>query len=127
MERDDFQGHKLNVIQIAKHQRKLFCILCFFFQMWQFAPNSLHYLLSLWQRMVASMPYVKNTEPHLLVTYAPEVLSSHLTVYSFQSTVVKGGCLQMVWFIFVFSLLVYCQVTKAYVTSRMASVEVVIR
>ncbi|XP_027043179.1 exportin-7-like [Pocillopora damicornis] len=59
-------------------------------QMWQFAPNSLHYLLSLWQRMVASMPYVKNTEPHLLVTYAPEV-------------------------------------TKAYVTSRMASVEVVIR
>lgn len=33
----------------------------------------------------------------------------------------------MVWFIFVFSLLVYCQVTKAYVTSRMASVEVVIR
>lgn len=43
------------------------------FQMWQFAPNSLHYLLSLWQRMVASMPYVKNTEPHLLETYAPEV------------------------------------------------------
>ena len=41
--------------------------------MWQFAPNSLHYLLSLWQRMVASMPYVKNTEPHLLETYAPEV------------------------------------------------------
>ena len=45
--------------------------------MWQFAPNSLHYLLSLWQRMVASMPYVKNTEPHLLETYAPEVSLSH--------------------------------------------------
>ncbi len=28
-------------------------------QMWQFAPNSIHYLLSLWQRMVASVPYVK--------------------------------------------------------------------
>lgn len=28
-------------------------------QMWQFAPNSVHYLLSLWQRMVASVPYVK--------------------------------------------------------------------
>ena len=27
--------------------------------MWQFAPNSIHYLLSLWQRMVASVPYVK--------------------------------------------------------------------
>ncbi|KAK2573063.1 Exportin-7 [Acropora cervicornis] len=59
-------------------------------QMWQFAPNSLHYLLSLWQRMVASMPYVKNTEPHLLESYVPEV-------------------------------------TKAYVTSRLASVEAVIR
>jgi len=50
--------------------------------MWQFAPNSLHYLLSLWQRMVASMPYVKNTEPHLLETYAPEVtqLQLHLQI-----------------------------------------------
>lgn len=28
-------------------------------QMWQFAPNSVHYLLSLWQRMVTSVPYVK--------------------------------------------------------------------
>ncbi|PSN46003.1 Exportin-7 [Blattella germanica] len=37
-------------------------------QMWQFAPNSVHYLLSLWQRMVASVPYVKATEPHLLET-----------------------------------------------------------
>ena len=42
-------------------------------QMWQFAPNSIHYLLSLWQRMVASVPYVKATEPHLLETYTPEV------------------------------------------------------
>ena len=42
-------------------------------QMWQFGPNSIHYLLSLWQRMVASVPYVKATEPHLLETYTPEV------------------------------------------------------
>lgn len=41
--------------------------------MWQFAPNSIHYLLSLWQRMVASVPYVKALEPHLLETYTPEV------------------------------------------------------
>ena len=27
--------------------------------MWQFAPNSVHYLLSLWQRMVGSVPYMK--------------------------------------------------------------------
>ncbi|XP_041371290.1 exportin-7-like isoform X2 [Gigantopelta aegis] len=59
-------------------------------QMWQFAPNSVHYLLSLWQRMVASVPYVKASEPHLLETYTPEV-------------------------------------TKAFVTSRLESVHVVIR
>ncbi|XP_025828927.1 exportin-7 isoform X1 [Agrilus planipennis] len=48
-------------------------------QMWQFAPNSVHYLLSLWQRMVASVPYVKASEPHLLETYTPEVTSAYIT------------------------------------------------
>lgn len=48
-------------------------------QMWQFAPNSIHYLLSLWQRMVASVPYVKATEPHLLETYTPEVTRAYIT------------------------------------------------
>ncbi|XP_052757223.1 exportin-7-B isoform X2 [Galleria mellonella] len=47
-------------------------------QMWQFAPNSVHYLLSLWQRMVASVPYVKATEPHLLETYAPGVTQAYI-------------------------------------------------
>lgn len=47
--------------------------------MWQFAPNSVHYLLSLWQRMVASVPYVKATEPHLLETYTPEVTTAYIT------------------------------------------------
>jgi len=46
---------------------------------WQFAPNSIHYLLSLWQRMVASVPYVKATEPHLLETYTPEVTQAYVT------------------------------------------------
>lgn len=48
-------------------------------QMWQFAPNSVHYLLSLWQRMVASVPYVKATEPHLLETYTPEISNAYIT------------------------------------------------
>ncbi|KAH0956372.1 hypothetical protein HN011_009423 [Eciton burchellii] len=48
-------------------------------QMWQFAPNSLHYLLILWQRMVASMPYVKAGDPHLLNTYTPEVTNAYIT------------------------------------------------
>ncbi|KFM69942.1 Exportin-7, partial [Stegodyphus mimosarum] len=47
--------------------------------MWQFAPNSIHYLLSLWQRMVASVPYVKASEPHLLETYTPEVTHAFIT------------------------------------------------
>ena len=47
--------------------------------MWRFAPNSIHYLLSLWQRMVASVPYVKATEPHLLETYTPEVTQAYIT------------------------------------------------
>ncbi|ESO95104.1 hypothetical protein LOTGIDRAFT_160865 [Lottia gigantea] len=59
-------------------------------QMWQFAPNSVHYLLSLWHRMVQSIPYLKASIPHSLETYAPEV-------------------------------------TKAYITSRVSSVHVVIR
>ncbi|XP_064465819.1 exportin-7-B-like [Ornithodoros turicata] len=48
-------------------------------QMWQFAPNSVHYLLSLWQRMVASVPYVKASEPHLLDAYTPEVTRAYVT------------------------------------------------
>uniref|UniRef100_A0A023GMQ2 Putative nuclear transport receptor ranbp16 importin beta superfamily n=1 Tax=Amblyomma triste TaxID=251400 RepID=A0A023GMQ2_AMBTT len=47
--------------------------------MWQFAPNSVHYLLSLWQRMVASVPYVKASEPHLLDAYTPEVTRAYIT------------------------------------------------
>ncbi|XP_060809252.1 exportin-7-B [Amyelois transitella] len=47
-------------------------------QMWQFAPNSVHYLLSLWQRMVASVPYVKASEPHLLDAYAPGVTAAYI-------------------------------------------------
>ncbi|XP_011206263.1 ran-binding protein 16 isoform X1 [Bactrocera neohumeralis] len=47
-------------------------------QMWQFAPNSVHYLLTLWQRMVASVPYVKSPEPHLLGTYTPEVTKAYI-------------------------------------------------
>ncbi|XP_069755026.1 ran-binding protein 17-like isoform X2 [Narcine bancroftii] len=48
-------------------------------QHWEFAPNSVHYLLSLWHRMVASVPFVKSTEPHLMETYAPEVVKAYVT------------------------------------------------
>ena len=42
-------------------------------QHWDSALNSVHYLLSLWQWLAASGPYVKATEPHMLETYTPEV------------------------------------------------------
>ncbi|KAL7019311.1 hypothetical protein ACKWTF_011076 [Chironomus riparius] len=48
-------------------------------QIWQFSPNSVHYLLSLWQRMVTSVPYVKAQEPHYLNTYTPEVVKAYIT------------------------------------------------
>ncbi|XP_014602188.1 PREDICTED: exportin-7 isoform X5 [Polistes canadensis] len=48
-------------------------------RMWQFAPNSLHYLLTLWQRMVSSMPYIKAGDPHLLNTYTPEIANVYIT------------------------------------------------
>lgn len=51
----------------------------YFIQMWQFAPNSVHYLLSFWQRMVASVPYIKAQEPHLLDIYTPEVAKAYIT------------------------------------------------
>lgn len=47
--------------------------------MCQCPPNSIHYLLNLWQRMVASVPYVKVNEPHLLDTYTPEVTRAYIT------------------------------------------------
>jgi exportin-7 len=47
-------------------------------QMYHFPANSLHYLLSLWQRMVAPVPYVKASEPHLLETYTPEVNKAYV-------------------------------------------------
>ncbi|VVC45632.1 Armadillo-type fold,Armadillo-like helical,Importin-beta, N-terminal domain [Cinara cedri] len=48
-------------------------------QVYQCAPNSFHYLLSFWQRMVASVPYVKAAEPHLLETYTPEVTKAYIS------------------------------------------------
>ena len=47
--------------------------------MWRFSQNSLYYLLSLWQRMVASVPYIKAQEPHLLEIYTPEITKVYIT------------------------------------------------
>lgn len=33
----------------------------------------------MWQRLAASVPYVKATEPHMLETYTPEVTKAYIT------------------------------------------------
>ncbi|KAK3095971.1 hypothetical protein FSP39_021507, partial [Pinctada imbricata] len=63
-------------------------------QMWRFAPNSVHYLLSLWQRMVASVPYVKASEPHLLDTFTPEVMKAYTMSRLESVAIVVKDCLE---------------------------------
>ncbi|KAL1520643.1 hypothetical protein AB1Y20_022216 [Prymnesium parvum] len=48
------------------------------FKHWQWAANSLFYLLSLWSRLVASMPYLKGTTPSLLEKYVPQVITAFI-------------------------------------------------
>lgn len=48
-------------------------------QLWQFAPNSVHYLLSLWQKMVASIQFMKDAAPHLLDRYTPDITNAYIT------------------------------------------------
>ena len=43
------------------------------FHHWQWAANSVYYLLSLWSRLVASMPYLKGDTPSQLESFVPQV------------------------------------------------------
>ncbi|XP_076241414.1 ran-binding protein 16 isoform X2 [Calliopsis andreniformis] len=63
-------------------------------QMWQFSPNSLHYLLTLWQKMVSSIPYVKVGDRHLLDIYTPEVVNAYITSRFESVAVVVRECLE---------------------------------
>lgn len=76
--------------------------------MWQFAPNSIHYLLSLWQRMVASVPYVKALEPHLLETYTPEVTHAFVTSRLESVSVVLRSVHSYVQIVF-FKVVIFCK------------------
>ena len=44
----------------------------------QFSPNSLHYLLGLWQRLTASIPYIRNARAHELEKYTPSVIKAYV-------------------------------------------------
>src|SRR5262249_11897750 len=45
---------------------------------WQFSPNSVHFLLGFWQRLVASLPYLKSSDGHYLQIYVPEVVAAYI-------------------------------------------------
>ena len=44
------------------------------FKHWQWAANSMHYLLSLWSRLVAAMPYLKGNASSHLEKFVPQAL-----------------------------------------------------
>lgn len=52
---------------------------CHAFRAWHCAPNSMHYLLMLWQKLVSSATYCKGLNEHYLDKYAPEVMKAYIT------------------------------------------------
>lgn len=51
---------------------------CHAFQVWHCAPNSIHYLLMLWQKLVSSATYCKGSNDHYLDRYAPEIMRAYV-------------------------------------------------
>ncbi|CAB3396860.1 unnamed protein product [Caenorhabditis bovis] len=43
-------------------------------RMMEFSANSTYFLMTFWQRMVTSVPYVRNNDDHLLNVYCPEIM-----------------------------------------------------
>lgn len=52
---------------------------CHAFRVWSCAPNSIHYLLMLWQKLVSSATYCKALNGHYLDEYAPEIMQAYIT------------------------------------------------
>ena len=48
-------------------------------QSWQWAAGSVYYLLALWSRLVASVPYLKGDAPSLLDQYVPRITETYIT------------------------------------------------
>jgi len=66
------------------------------FKHWQWAANSVYYLLSLWSRLVASMPYLKGDLPSQLESYVPQVITAFIQsrmelVHTLQQQANTGG------------------------------------
>ncbi len=48
-------------------------------QSWQWAAGSVYYLLNLWSKLVASVPYLKGDAPSLLDAYVPRITETYIT------------------------------------------------
>lgn len=48
------------------------------FKHWEWASNSVYYLLSVWSRLVASMPYLKPETPSQLENYVPQIITAFI-------------------------------------------------
>eukprot|EP00775_Hariotina_reticulata_P008394 gene8394-8578_t len=46
---------------------------------WEFARESVYYLLGLWSRLVSSMPYLKGDSPSLLEANVPQITQAYIT------------------------------------------------
>ncbi|CAD6193890.1 unnamed protein product [Caenorhabditis auriculariae] len=46
--------------------------------LFEFSANSTYFLLTFWQRMVTSVPYVRNNDDHLLNVYCPEITAAFI-------------------------------------------------
>ncbi|PIC27066.1 hypothetical protein B9Z55_019436 [Caenorhabditis nigoni] len=47
-------------------------------RMMEFSANSTYFLMTFWQRMVTSVPYVRNNDEHLLNVYCPEIMTAFI-------------------------------------------------
>ena len=48
-------------------------------QSWQWASQSVYYLLGLWSRLVSSMPYLKGDSPSLLEANVPKITEAYIS------------------------------------------------
>lgn len=48
-------------------------------QSWQWASSSVYYLLTLWSRLISSVPYLKGEAPSMLDQYVPRITETFIT------------------------------------------------
>lgn len=58
---------------------------------YEFSANSTYYLLSFWQRMVSSVPYVKDKDEHLLDLCCPKIIEAYIqSRLQYAKAVIRG-------------------------------------